>query len=837
MKTLFRSQRLILLVVGLLLTTTTLLLVGAVSTAIIVQVEDDLQAYWRTTYDILVRPSGSRSLLEEKYGLVEANHLSGIPGGITFEQYEAIKAIPGVEVAAPIAMIGYIPQLARTDDMQLPATPGVYLVEEVFTVDDGARLSERGPRQHFYYVGADTAARLGTADSPIVNHPAPVRGFFEFPFLVAGIVPSQEAALIGLDQALIEGEYLIDDEPINLMPARFYTVPDKELIAPVLINNDTYVSMTVSVQLKRVELPPEVSDFEAIMTHGGNHYLATLPAEVIDVQEMDTRVAYRRLLEQLGSGPGAIAPSAWDIPSRIMYREIEPPFRHNGLVLEIVLPESQQRMWQSNYRSFTGPDAEEAGFLAAFGLGKRGIFDIERIPRPADVSRVPLETYYPPVATLYYSEEGLPLEPRTLRPTTDPSGYIQSPPLVLTTLEAAHAIRGEDAISAVRVRVGSIDELTPAAQRKIETIAGEIARVTTLEVDIMVGSSPTRILVHVPGVGYVEEQWIQKNVTIAYQERVQTGHLLLMATLLGIGGLFVLDLAWAEVIARRRTIALQKALGWRSSSVFAQVLGQMLLVGLAAALLSLPLAAALIWLLDWVMPPLAWLAGVPLLVVVLSLLGGLYPAWLAARVPPIVGLRQGGENGRSATARFLSPTSLLFLAWQGLTRRWSRSLLGALTAALSAALLVLLLSVTLEQQGALSGTLLGEFILVRIEGYHYAIVAIGFALAALSLANSLLAGVLERRREIGVLKAVGWRTVAVTRLFISEGVLLGLLGGVTGAILGLAVFAGLYEALSQNLLWIALVGIVVPVIVGTLAATYPARVAASVPPAEAVRFE
>jgi putative ABC transport system permease protein len=133
--------------------------------------------------------------------------------------------------------------------------------------------------------------------------------------------------------------------------------------------------------------------------------------------------------------------------------------------------------------------------------------------------------------------------------------------------------------------------------------------------------------------------------------------------------------------------------------------------------------------------------------------------------------------------------------------------------------------------------LLGEFILVRIEGYHYAIVGIGFGLAALSLANSLLAGVLERRQEIGVLKAVGWRTLTVARLFVLEGALLGGLGGLAGSALGLATFVGLYETLSPSLSWIGLAGVLTPVIVGALAALYPARVAARVLPAEAVRYE
>ncbi|MBE7532012.1 MAG: ABC transporter permease [Ardenticatenaceae bacterium] len=385
--------------------------------------------------------------------------------------------------------------------------------------------------------------------------------------------------------------------------------------------------------------------------------------------------------------------------------------------------------------------------------------------------------------------------------------------------------------------MGGINELTPAARRKIETIAGEIARQTELDIDIMVGSSPTRILVHVPGVGYVEEQWIQKNVTTTYAERVQTGHLLLLGTLLGIGGLFVLDLAWAEVVARRRTIALQKALGWRSATVFRQVLGQLVLVGLLAAILGAVTAVGISWLADWPPPSPSWLVGVPLLIVGLCLVGGAYPAWLAARIPPIVGLQQGNIRAAAAQKTPLPTRGLWRFAWRGLSRRGSRSALGALTATLSAALLVLMLAVTVDRQGAMSGTLLGEFILVQIEGFHYAIVGIGFGLAALSLANSLLAGVLERRREIGVLKAVGWQTGTVTRLFLAEGVWLGLLGGLAGALVGLATFIALYESVSTSLVWIGLVGILMPTLVGMLAALYPARVAAHVPPAEAVRYE
>jgi hypothetical protein len=828
-----RQPRSLLVALGLLAISAGVTLIASASAMTVVAVEQDLGRYWRTTYDILVRPSGSRSPIEEKYGLVEANYLSGIWGGITFEQYETIKAIPGVEVAAPVSTLvnigSYlIDPLGRLRGLDLPfqvlhvpAESGMYAIEVITDIDEGIGIRRE---ERITYVYNDPWEETGAlVDTIQVNPTGRMIAGIRMPNLLLGAIdPVQEALLIGLDKAIVDGEYLTGNELLDI-GVYVYEGPQRVQIddLPVLISAESYDRFSQYNRIARVLLPEGMSSLADILQKGGAAYLDQLPRETIAEQWLDSEELYAHYIDRLSRNGGELPAFITFEPRTRTYREVRAPFAYRYLVLEAAL------------------ETQRADFPTVFTMQARGVYDIELIPRPADVHRVPLETYFPPVTTLIYDDGGVPVEPKTFRPSSIAEHYVPSPPLLLTTMEAARALRGEDAISAIRVRVEGIDTLTSANQRKIETIAGEIARLTRLDVDIMVGSSPTRILAHVPGVGYVEEQWVQKNVTATYQERVQTGHLLLLGALLGIGALFVLDLAWAEVVARRRTIALQKALGWRSSTVFGQVLGHLLLVSAVAAPLGALLAWAVAGLWGWQAPSARLLVGVPLLVVALSLLGALYPAWLAARVPPIAGLQQGslhataGSPGRT----FLPPRSLLLLAWQGLARRWSRSALGGLTAMLSAALLVLMLAVTVDRQGAMSGTLLGEFILVRIESYHYAIVAIGFGLAALSLANSLLAGVLERRREIGVLKAVGWRTATVARLFVAEGTLLGLLGGLAGAALGLALFAGLYQTVSSSLVWIAAVGVLAPLLVGALAALYPARVAARIPPAEAVRYE
>ncbi|MGY0233964.1 ABC transporter permease [Longispora urticae] len=63
---------------------------------------------YRAAYDILVRPTGARTELERQRGLVRPNYLSGLYGGLTLDQYEQVRSTLGVQVAAPVAMVGYV---------------------------------------------------------------------------------------------------------------------------------------------------------------------------------------------------------------------------------------------------------------------------------------------------------------------------------------------------------------------------------------------------------------------------------------------------------------------------------------------------------------------------------------------------------------------------------------------------------------------------------------------------------------------------------------------------------------------------------------------------------
>jgi putative ABC transport system permease protein len=121
--------------------------------------------------------------------------------------------------------------------------------------------------------------------------------------------------------------------------------------------------------------------------------------------------------------------------------------------------------------------------------------------------------------------------------------------------------------------------------------------------------------------------------------------------------------------------------------------------------------------------------------------------------------------------------------------------------------------------------------------------SISLIVAAVSILNVMLMSTVERRQEIGVLRAVGVSRGDVVRMILSEAGLLGAVGGVIGAIL--AVGAGL--ALNSyvlndafvtfrvaNLVYIAL-AFVFALVTSVLSGLYPAWKAANEPPVEALR--
>jgi putative ABC transport system permease protein len=129
--------------------------------------------------------------------------------------------------------------------------------------------------------------------------------------------------------------------------------------------------------------------------------------------------------------------------------------------------------------------------------------------------------------------------------------------------------------------------------------------------------------------------------------------------------------------------------------------------------------------------------------------------------------------------------------------------------------------------------------------------SLALAVATLGIINTLVMAILERRREIGVLKALGASDGDVKQLFFVEAGVMGLLGGFLGLGLGWLIgrtlnFATAVYLHRQNLpgvdifslsWWLILFAIGFAILVSLAAGLYPASRAARLDPVEALRYE
>jgi putative ABC transport system permease protein len=129
--------------------------------------------------------------------------------------------------------------------------------------------------------------------------------------------------------------------------------------------------------------------------------------------------------------------------------------------------------------------------------------------------------------------------------------------------------------------------------------------------------------------------------------------------------------------------------------------------------------------------------------------------------------------------------------------------------------------------------------------------SLALAVASLGIINTLVMAILERRREIGILKALGAADRDIRRLFFAEAGVMGLVGGILGVALGWLIGSALTFGtnvylrrqelppidLSSIPWWMVAGAIGFSIAVSLAAGIYPASRAAKLNPVEALRYE
>jgi putative ABC transport system permease protein len=129
--------------------------------------------------------------------------------------------------------------------------------------------------------------------------------------------------------------------------------------------------------------------------------------------------------------------------------------------------------------------------------------------------------------------------------------------------------------------------------------------------------------------------------------------------------------------------------------------------------------------------------------------------------------------------------------------------------------------------------------------------SLALAVASIGIVNTLVMAILERRREIGIMKAIGASDGDVKKLFFAEAGAMGILGGVAGVALGWAIGriinfgTNIYlrrESIAPDNFWsvpwwLVALAIAFSFLVSLVSGLYPAGRAAKLDPVQALRYE
>ncbi len=534
---------------GFFLAACTLILLTATTQGTVIRANQIISQNWRPTYDLEVLPAQAQIPQGKS---IPADFIAGNGGGISVQQYKQIQQIAGVEVAAPVAYLGYVqipsPEMGFAPD-RLPA--GYYQVDWTLTASNGKQDFVERHESFLYDVAGscpdtttvsqmDALAKQNIMPSSSTSNcgfnggyaPQIFQSIDTGPFLLTAIDPAAENQLVHLDQHITNGRMLTNQDALlkdqNAIGNQTYKVP---LILQQQLQGHTNLHVTVT-RLTAQRMNPQ-----QVLSRGGASYLTHLPnQQTVLSQNAPTLQNSLIYISKQGYVPALY----WDgrswqsiyalegfnglsflyQPSGLTYQPTTPPAGALGSAYRLVpsttqhTPEVSNNAQQSPELVLSNQQGPEVAFrnLTPLHVSKAQqstFYETQFVGQFTNTSIssqfsnplnwLPETTYASQPVQLRYDAQGRPVPSTPIYPTTNPAGFTLQPPVALTTLAAARQMVGDNCISVIRVRVAGVSNANEASWNKVAQVAQQIRQSTGLRVLVTLGSSPQPTLVYVPG--------------------------------------------------------------------------------------------------------------------------------------------------------------------------------------------------------------------------------------------------------------------------------------------------------------------------------------------------
>lgn len=840
--------RFILLLVGALIVSTGLSYLVGVTQSNNGTIVEELQNRWESSYHIVVRPPDTRSVTEE-LNLLEPNYQSGLSGGITMEQYEKIKTMEDIDVAAPIAMIGFMNNSIEMNTLTI-SEPGVYRLKITDETDTGAGIRKDAGNTYFT-VGNWQPEGLGKeyGASPFMGEQSLEMGS---EVMIAGVDPEAESALVGLDQSVLDeagSRYFKPDDQAEVVEYEDEDFTQTRI--PVLLSNREYVESKVTYTLMKLDLPfstdEQAKTMEKVKENGGQDYLEKQSGEEVKSYTFTTEEAHKKILDQAMHPDPELSTTKENFiafqATPVNYRPVSSPFSERWpFAYEVEpyeIPEGVPLAETDAYRPVKMFGDGSFNDWKRVKIDVKGIFDPAKLNISKDpLTELPMETYFPSKSNLVLDQNGEPVNPpQEMKPLNNPYGFLTKPPMMLTTLDAAAELMGEKPISSIRIKVAGVEAMTDESEKTLQEVAKRIEDETGLITDITLGSSPQPALTHIPGIkgeesiGWVEQPWIKIGSSMTIFKEAKVGLSGVIASVILVAIIYVFSSNLIMMYTRKKEFAVLLSIGWRPVQLSRMLFTEALILGTFVSVVSWIILGYFTVTSTVETSPFRFLL-MGLFGILIYLLGTMIPAYLVGKIKPYESMKAGEI---SHIGRRLIPSAAIWsMSLNSFLSRWKRSCLSVVSIALPTSLFVVFLFITYRLKGVMFATWLGEYVAMEVSSMHYIAMGVALLIAILTTTEIMWQNISERQPEIALLKSIGWKNRSIRSLVLYEGAFSGLFAGIIGIFIAFVFVWKIYgEPPLEHAPFFAL-AIVIPILTGMAGALFPAHKAVKVQPYQAL---